>query len=458
MRHFIRTAATLAALTVVALAAASPAAADSIVYLRDGNVWLTSPDATRQYQVTFDGGWDSPSQADDGTIVAAKGRQLVRMDRSGRVIGTPVDALGGASGTIPGETFKLFGPFDPEVSPDGRRIAYWATAYNPSSTGEIIWTDWRDVSLVTPSDRFELPRANWITSVKSPSWIGSDRLLVAGSGLTNFNFETWQPGIGDDHLQWWFRNVYAIEADHELSRDGRKIVSVAQTNGALSPANTLHYFFVPGPAFTQAPYPETWTDDAPRPPAGQARCENVRDSTVHNPTWAPSGAAVAYEDKDGVWVQQVPDLATTTCAGMTETLLLPGAKHPDWGPADVDLSQTPSAGGGVPTTPGTPGSGRPPGSRGTTAAPLKGVVVPRHASRHGGVRIRLSLSRRARVTIVVCRRVHGRCAGRAVRTSLWATAGRSATVVSLRRLPVGRYTVRITAATGRPVVRPLRVR
>jgi hypothetical protein len=135
------------------------------------------------------------------------------MDRSGRVIGTPVPALGGASSTIPGETYKVFGPFDPEVSPDGRRIAYWATAYSPTSTGEIVWTDWRDVTVVTPSDRFELPRANWITSVKSPSWIGNDRLLVAGSGLTNFNFETWQPGVGGDSLQWWFRYVHAIEAD-----------------------------------------------------------------------------------------------------------------------------------------------------------------------------------------------------------------------------------------------------
>ena len=58
----------LCALGVTALAAgaaAGPAAADSIVYVRDGNLHLTSPDGSRGYQVTYDGGYSSPSQADD---------------------------------------------------------------------------------------------------------------------------------------------------------------------------------------------------------------------------------------------------------------------------------------------------------------------------------------------------------------------------------------------------------
>jgi hypothetical protein len=65
------------------LALAATASAHSIVYIKDGNVWLTSPDAAKQYQVTCDGGYASPSQADDGTIVALRAKQFVRMDRSG---------------------------------------------------------------------------------------------------------------------------------------------------------------------------------------------------------------------------------------------------------------------------------------------------------------------------------------------------------------------------------------
>src|SRR5829696_3074076 len=49
-----------AALT--ALAAVAPAAhADSISYIKDGAVWLTTPDASRHVQVTHDGGYDYAS-------------------------------------------------------------------------------------------------------------------------------------------------------------------------------------------------------------------------------------------------------------------------------------------------------------------------------------------------------------------------------------------------------------
>ena len=36
----------------VALVGAAPAAADSIAYVKDGNVWLSTSDGARQYQVT----------------------------------------------------------------------------------------------------------------------------------------------------------------------------------------------------------------------------------------------------------------------------------------------------------------------------------------------------------------------------------------------------------------------
>jgi hypothetical protein len=390
------------------------------------------------------------------------------MDRSGRVIGTPVPGLGGATGTIPGETFKLFGPFDPEVSPDGRRIAYWATAYNPSSTGAVVYTNWRDVALVTPSDRFEVTRANWITSVKQPSWIGSDRLMVTGSGLTNMNFETWMPGIGDDYLQWWFRYVNAIETDHELSRDGKKLVAVAQTNGAASAPNTLHYFAVLGPAWTPPPYPNTWMNDAPRPPAGEARCENVRDSIVHNPSWAPSSTAVAFDDKDGIWVQQVGDLPAD-CSGMGEKLLVPGGAHPDWGPADVDLAHKPAGPGAGAGTPGQgppsgPGAGagtpnpRPPSGPSGPASALQRLTIPNQATRRSGVAVKVLLARAARVTVTVCMRPRAACRGRAVKRSVAARAGTTRIPVPLRRLRAGRYTVVVTVAGAAPVLRPLTVR
>ena len=61
--------------TLVAVPAAS---ADSLVYTRDNNIYLANPDGSGAYQVTLDGTagspYSSPSQADDGTIVAVRVR------------------------------------------------------------------------------------------------------------------------------------------------------------------------------------------------------------------------------------------------------------------------------------------------------------------------------------------------------------------------------------------------
>ena len=67
--------------TAAAALALSPAlaSADSIVYVKDGNVWLASGDSSNQYQVTTDGTdehpYYSPTQADDGTIAAGTARR-----------------------------------------------------------------------------------------------------------------------------------------------------------------------------------------------------------------------------------------------------------------------------------------------------------------------------------------------------------------------------------------------
>src|SRR5215213_5661011 len=61
---------------MLALASAAPVAADSLVFIRDSNVWLSNPDGSGQYQVTLDGTatspYESPSQPDGGTVMAIR--------------------------------------------------------------------------------------------------------------------------------------------------------------------------------------------------------------------------------------------------------------------------------------------------------------------------------------------------------------------------------------------------
>src|SRR3954468_15799631 len=105
----------------VAMAAgfAGSAHASSLVYVKNGDVWASSPDGAQQVQISHGGGYAEPSQADDGTIVAPRaGGRLYRLDRRGALLNEPVATW--LSGAAPG----FSGPSKPVVSPDGRTIAY----------------------------------------------------------------------------------------------------------------------------------------------------------------------------------------------------------------------------------------------------------------------------------------------------------------------------------------------
>src|SRR5687767_13589573 len=80
----------LAAAALLLLPAA--AHADSIVVVKDGNVWVASPDGSGQRALTRDGTADwpyrSPSQADDGTVAASFADEIRLIARDGRVVRT----------------------------------------------------------------------------------------------------------------------------------------------------------------------------------------------------------------------------------------------------------------------------------------------------------------------------------------------------------------------------------
>ena len=130
------------AAALCALAIAAPAAnADSIAYVKDGNVYLSTSDGARQFQVTSDGGYSDVSQADDGTMIALHGINLRKLDRQGNVLAdfaTPVSDARPA----PAKTF--YGPFDPAISPDGTKVAYsyyyMTQSQNPSCYPPTCYT------------------------------------------------------------------------------------------------------------------------------------------------------------------------------------------------------------------------------------------------------------------------------------------------------------------------------
>jgi hypothetical protein len=392
----------LLAAAALFLGAASPAAADSIVYAKQGNLFLTTADGSAGYQLTSDGGYSSPSQADDGTIGAIRDKYLVRLDRSGRALNDPVAAMGTLRGPIAG-------PYEARLSPDGRRFAYYfyvQSSFDDASTG-IRWIDTGSYATWSWADRFTGAAADseFDRSLKQPEWVSNDRVL--GTQGFSMNMWTWKVGTGTGYTytaqQWWFGlhdpvDEWGVHAAHwyddpALSRDGAKLAMTDAGQQLVIAATN-------GPAWSgEPPYPEPdylSSDSGFAEPA--ITCRGPVGKT-ENPTWSADGSTLAYGGPDGVHV------INADCTG--DRLLVPGATEPAFGPAGVN---PPAAAQSPVTAP----VARP--------APVKLSRVslhPRAFSARKGTTVRFTLSAPASVRITSKRSkprtINGRAGSNAVR-------------------------------------------
>lgn len=325
----------LGAATMFLLAAGpATASADSIAYVKGGSIWLSTGDGARQYQVTDGGGYSTVSQADDGRMVALHGDSIAYLDRQGNVLAditTPVSTT-----TDPSMQFK--GPFDPVISPDGRRVAYtyyWQyTGYDPycnPSTYCYVKRLYQGIAFTAP-DRltaWDEPgmrrQSGWI----HPFWIGNDAVFASDPAiLPNEDLVMVDPSKDKTtgFTRWFSHAGAGIWGDADMTRSQRKLAGVAgdsderilfaYADGLPVNGGDPHYP-------TQCPYQLT-------DPEGGA---------FKQVSWAPDGRALAYEDGAGINTVAIPEFGATfgDCGSPSEQprLLLAGATSPSWGPADV---------------------------------------------------------------------------------------------------------------------------
>ena len=363
-----RIAGAAAVLAALALSAPAVAQADSVAYIKAGNVFLATTDGARQYQVTYDGGYSTVSQADNGRMVALRGDRIRHLERDGRVIAdiaTPV-----STSTDPTTQFK--GPFDPAISPDGKRVAYtyyWQyKTYGPhcqppycTLTRLYHGTGFTDPNRLTAWDEPGFKRrSGWIDA----SWVDNETVLLSNPYIQpNEDTVLWSPSALDDSgLKRWFEDHAFSGSVQEavMSRDRTAIATVVDDRQKLTIGNTVGGFY--------PDYPE--------------RCAMAQDddpaTLISNPTFSGDASKLFWaENTTGVHMATLPKFTTPkVCPDFTDggRLLVAGASNPDWGPADVPPARpapqnpTPTPPGPVTPAPGTPDPGTTPG--GGTAVKL----------------------------------------------------------------------------------------
>ena len=301
----------LAAATLLLLPAA--AHADSIVFVKDGDVWVSAPDGSNQRALTRDGTADSPyrspSQADDGTVAASFGDGVRLIDRGGRVLRDldPPPLTNSVSHQMDGV------PVDVAISPDGGKLAYtFANVSCPpgASCGARAATGY----MTATGDA--LPGNVYL---RDPSWVDNSRTLVFGGYLHQVN--THDQGAAED-VHWFDDKDVVGQADAtdlgdgELSRQGDKLALVR------SYGSDTHII---------------WYTAAAPPAVPSMACMTGKLEGLHGPTWAPDGQSLAWGEPDGVWIK--PSALDCT---VQPALVIPGGSEPDLGPAGVTAPARPA--------------------------------------------------------------------------------------------------------------------
>lgn len=335
LRHTVLAILTVTTAAAVAAGSAAAAGPGSILYRKSGRLYVASPSGKGKRAIPKSKGLDNPSQDDKGRIVAQKGVNLFHLRRDGKQLNKPITTVFRTSAVLP--AFK--GPFFPEVSPDGRKIAYTysftASAYDPQCD---CTRDQPSLNTAyTPSNKFISdpdPKFGHMRFFARASWIGNGSVIgttpnlydYAGNVLNTIAVD--RLGGGADSYDSWFTECTVCDSvstlqkypldEAEVTRKRDKMVLVAGDLNATLPGSQLFiYPLAPG-----------------QPPAiPQHFCRVTGpNGKFTSPSWSPDGKSLAWADSKGVWVGKLGSLAGDQCE-ITKKLVISGGKLPDWGPA-----------------------------------------------------------------------------------------------------------------------------
>lgn len=324
------------------LALTASASADSIAYIKGHDVWKATPDGKRHVQLTKGGGYHAVSQADDGTMIALTGREtLVKLSPTGRRL-TEFQTYVSDGNKVGVGVDKFAGPFDPQISPDGSKVAfewyndtYGASAGCNESSFPPCYT-YRSTKGVgiTYSDRLTDPREfGLLTGWSYPQWIDDATLMRSYAGVAmneDAVFQTLQPGMDNNRgelIRRWFHDPDGRDlVDMQLSADRTKVVGVGGDSDEL-----LRIYRV-------------LEDPLSKDGATVMACAQWTNPVGRfaDPTFSPDGRRLVWAEEDGIRIADAPDLSVGCALGSESRMLIPGGSSPDFGPADVPAVRKPA--------------------------------------------------------------------------------------------------------------------
>jgi chitodextrinase len=365
------------AVACVALGVCVPAAAaDSLVYLKGGEVWISHVDGSAARQVTTKpNNWAWPSEADSGMILAAGGQarnfsdgsdtggstELYKLSQAGAQIGNTTDTPGSHSTPACDE----FAPQHVRVSPDGSKAAYDFFLCTGDET--TVWTNLSSASYNDPA-----PQQVGQEDFRAPSWFDNSTFLVSHAGppvsSTQSQFFVHSLSQGDDIGAGLAgdQNIDLDDFQVVASRTGNRL-AVFQADAASGHPTQAKIVLYTTDGNPGDPYFETGSSAHGDTPMCKLTlpAASITNAIAASPTLSYDGTQLAWTENDGIHVANVTNLNTgpdvenvPECTSVSQRLLIPGGSMAFLGHGNESAAATHKPSASFTVSPKHPRAGR----------------------------------------------------------------------------------------------------